>query len=131
MLYPFAPSHTYYRRHEVTKYSIDPAGYNYTAPNPLDGMNAINPSTVNPFLDFQGAAQGGPDYLQYDIRGRSWTERMFFSCGTMYLLGIGGGGMYGFFEGAARFTIYCAILYGALSLTFTRFRAKDIPKRQV
>ena len=81
--------------------SVDPAGYTYQAPNPLDGMNAIDPSTVNPFLNFQGAAQSGPDYLQYDIRGRSWTERMFFSCGTMYLLGIGAGGFYGIFEGAS------------------------------
>uniref|UniRef100_A0A6S8GC44 Mitochondrial import inner membrane translocase subunit TIM23 n=1 Tax=Aplanochytrium stocchinoi TaxID=215587 RepID=A0A6S8GC44_9STRA len=72
----------------------DPEGYSYTAPNPFLGLNSIDPKALNPMI--QG---NGPEYLQYDTKGRGYTEKTFYNCGTMYLLGIVGGGTYGFFEG--------------------------------
>lgn len=41
----------------------------------------------------------GPDYLNYDIAGRGWTERTSLNVGTTYLIGMGVGGTYGFLEG--------------------------------
>jgi len=72
----------------------DPEGYSYTAPNPFAGLNSIDPNSFNPL-----GQTGGPDYLQYDTSGRGYTEKAFYNCGTMYLVGILGGGTYGFFEG--------------------------------
>jgi len=39
------------------------------------------------------------DYLDYNIKGRSYGERLMFNTGSAYLGGIVGGGIYGFFEG--------------------------------
>ena len=36
-----------------------------------------------------------PDYLDYDIKGRGFFEKMFWHCGASYLLGMGAGGVYG------------------------------------
>ena len=40
-----------------------------------------------------------PDYLEYDIRGRGYTERLFFNCGASYLGFMLGGGVYGTVQG--------------------------------
>jgi import inner membrane translocase subunit TIM23 len=39
------------------------------------------------------------DYLEYDAKGRSWGERMFFNTGVAYMGGIALGGFYGVFQG--------------------------------
>ena len=36
-----------------------------------------------------------PDYLDYDIKGRGFFEKMFWHCGASYLLGMGAGGVCG------------------------------------
>ena len=40
-----------------------------------------------------------PDYLEYNMKGRGLTEKLFYNCGSSYLVGIVGGGGYGFMEG--------------------------------
>ena len=40
-----------------------------------------------------------PDYLEYDIRGRGYMERLFFNCGASYLGFMLGGGVYGTVQG--------------------------------
>ena len=40
-----------------------------------------------------------PDYLEYDIRGRGYMERLFFNCGASYLGFMLGGGVYGTVKG--------------------------------
>ena len=40
-----------------------------------------------------------PDYLEYDIRGRGYMERLFFNCGASYLGFMLGGGVYGTIQG--------------------------------
>jgi len=58
----------------------------------------VNPALVSPLFGVPTQVQG-PEYLEYNIAGRSWTERMFYSTGTLYLMGIVAGGSFGFVEG--------------------------------
>jgi import inner membrane translocase subunit TIM23 len=53
----------------------------------------IDLSTVAPMLGV--SAGDDPDYLDYDIKGRGFFEKLFFQCGSSYLIGMGGGGLYG------------------------------------
>lgn len=41
----------------------------------------------------------GPEYLEYNIAGRTAAERMVYNTGTLYLIGIFSGGCFGFVEG--------------------------------
>ena len=68
----------------------EPQGYSYKPQNPLAGLNDLRGGRV---------AAKTPEYLNYDIQGRGWSERTFLNVGTMYLAGITLGGGYGFFEG--------------------------------
>uniref|UniRef100_A0A7S3JYG3 Mitochondrial import inner membrane translocase subunit TIM22 n=1 Tax=Aureoumbra lagunensis TaxID=44058 RepID=A0A7S3JYG3_9STRA len=62
-------------------------------------MNAqegeIDVRTLAPMFGMPTKGVAEPDYLEYDIRGRGFLERMFFNCGSMYLVGMFGGGIYG------------------------------------
>ena len=40
-----------------------------------------------------------PEYLAYNIKGRSWNENMIYSVGSTYLLGVIFGGSYGVVDG--------------------------------
>eukprot|EP00924_Labyrinthula_sp_SR-Ha-C_P016011 snap_masked-scaffold_4-processed-gene-16.43-mRNA-1 protein AED:0.08 eAED:0.08 QI:0/-1/0/1/-1/1/1/0/205 len=75
----------------------EPEGYQYSAPNPLAAIRGINPQTLSP--GYASSSVPEPDYLNYDIKGRGWTEKTFLNVGTTYLSGILLGGAYGFFEG--------------------------------
>ena len=72
---------------------------------PLPDFRAVNIQlqTIAPALGVAGAARGGynskPDYLEYDAGGRGIVVTMFANAGMAYLLGIGGGGVYGFRQG--------------------------------
>ena len=73
----------------------------YTAPQynlgAITGSN-INPALLAPVFGVPNQVNG-PEYLEYNIAGRSWTERTFYNTGTMYLIGIIAGGSFGFVEG--------------------------------
>jgi import inner membrane translocase subunit TIM23 len=58
----------------------------------------VNPALVGPLFGLPSQLPG-PEYLEYNIAGRSWGERMFYNTGTLYLLGIVLGGSFGFVEG--------------------------------
>lgn len=71
---------------------------------PLPDFRAVNIQlqTIAPALGVTGAARGHkPDYLEYDAGGRGIVVTMFANAGMAYLLGIGGGGVYGFRQGLA------------------------------
>ena len=61
---------------------------------------AIRLDTVAPALGVSGGRQQ-PDYLDYDQKGRGLVVTMFANTGLSYLLGIAGGGLYGFQKGIA------------------------------
>jgi len=58
----------------------------------------VNPALVGPLFGVPSQVQG-PEYLEYNISGRSWAQRMFYNTGTLYILGIVAGGSFGFVEG--------------------------------
>jgi len=73
-------------------------GYGAYGANPY--ARQIDLGTVAPVLGGGlNSNLDGPEYLDYDVRGRDWGARMFYNCGTTYLLGIFGGGIYGVIEG--------------------------------
>lgn len=47
--------------------------------NVLDALALPDPGAVG--------LPSSPEYLRYNVRGRSWHERMFYNAGTMYMLG--------------------------------------------
>ncbi|CAN0078688.1 unnamed protein product [Ectocarpus sp. 6 AP-2014] len=52
---------------------------------------------------YGGAAQGKePEYLDYNIKGRGFWERMPYNAGALYITGILGGGAAGVREGFAK-----------------------------
>jgi len=57
----------------------------------------LKPAVVGPMFGVPSAQ--GPEYLEYNIMGRTWAERMLYNTGTLYLLGIVAGGSFGFVEG--------------------------------
>ena len=59
----------------------------------------VNPALLGPMFGVPSPQVNGPEYLEYNIAGRTWTERTFYNTGTMYLLGIVAGGSFGFVEG--------------------------------
>jgi len=70
------------------------------APLPdFSGARNISLTTVAPALGV--GSQGGqqPDYLDFDQKGRGVVVTMFANAGMCYLLGIGGGGLYGLQRG--------------------------------
>jgi len=70
------------------------------APLPdFSGARNISLTTVAPALGVQGQAQ--PDYLDFDQKGRGTVVTMFANAGSCYLMGIFGGGLYGFQKGIA------------------------------
>lgn len=69
------------------------------APLPDFRAPGISLQTVAPALGVAG--QSKPDYLEYDPKGRGIVTTMFANAGCAYLLGIGGGGIYGFRQGLA------------------------------
>eukprot|EP00536_Pseudo-nitzschia_multiseries_P001292 jgi/Psemu1/317543/estExt_fgenesh1_pm.C_160004 len=70
------------------------------APLPdFSGARNISLTTVAPALGVKGQAQ--PDYLDFDQKGRGVVVTMFANSGLSYLLGIGGGGLYGLQRGIA------------------------------
>jgi import inner membrane translocase subunit TIM23 len=70
------------------------------APLPDFRASGIQLQTVAPALGVS-VPDSKPDYLEYDPRGRGVVVTMFANAGMAYLLGIGGGGLYGFREGLA------------------------------
>lgn len=66
-----------------------------------DFTTNVNLSTVSPALGIARPLNQQPDYLDYDQKGRGVMVTMFANTGTSYLLGIGGGGLYGLREGLA------------------------------
>lgn len=70
------------------------------APLPdFSGARNISLTTVAPALGM-GSQQGQqPDYLEFDQKGRGVVVTMFANAGMCYLLGIGGGGLYGLQRG--------------------------------
>ena len=67
------------------------------APLP-DFRSNIQLQTVAPALGAIGLGNS-PDYLEYDTKGRGIIVTMFANTGMAYLLGISGGGSYGFRQG--------------------------------
>lgn len=74
--------------------------YDAGAPLP-DFSNARNISltTVAPALGVQNSRNTTPDYLEFDQKGRGVVVTMFANAGMCYLVGIGGGGLYGLQRG--------------------------------
>lgn len=73
-------------------------------PLPNFSVSNIELNTVAPALGVPMARrqqQQQPDYLKYDTKGRGVMTTMFANTGSAYLLGIGGGGLYGLREGLA------------------------------
>lgn len=70
------------------------------APLPDFRASNIQLQTIAPALGVTGG-QYKPDYLEYDGGGRGIMVTMFANAGMAYLMGIGGGGMYGFRQGLA------------------------------
>ena len=56
---------------------------------------AIQLHTVAPALGVAAAPNKQPDYLDYDPKARGFNT-VFANAGMAYLMGIGGGGIYGF-----------------------------------
>lgn len=69
---------------------------------PLPDFRApnIKLQTIAPALGVTGG-HSTPDYLEIDAGGRGLMVTMFANAGTAYLMGIGGGGFYGFRQGLA------------------------------
>jgi len=74
--------------------------YENDAGAPLPDLSARNISldTIAPALGVQSSAKQ-PDYLDYDQKGRGLVVTMFANAGVAYLMGISGGGVYGFRQG--------------------------------
>ena len=71
------------------------------APLPdFSGARNIQLGTVAPALGV-GSGQQKPDYLDYDQKGRGLVVTMFANTGVAYMMGIGGGGVYGLQKGIA------------------------------
>jgi len=70
------------------------------APLPDFRVSNIQLQTVAPALGVTGG-QNRPDYLEYDTSGRGIMVTMFANAGMSYLMGISGGGLYGFRQGLA------------------------------
>jgi Tim17/Tim22/Tim23/Pmp24 family len=73
------------------------------APLPDFRASSIQLQTIAPALGVTGGAlqHQKPDYLEYDAGGRGIIVTMFANAGMAYLMGIGGGGLYGFRQGLA------------------------------
>jgi len=72
------------------------------APLPdFSGARNIQLGTVAPALGMGGSQQTKPDYLDYDQKGRGLVVTLFANAGVAYLMGIGGGGLYGLQQGIA------------------------------
>lgn len=69
------------------------------APLPDFTTGQIRLDTIAPALGVSSTQQ--PDYLDYDHKGRGIVVTMFANTGVSYLLGIAGGGIYGFQKGIA------------------------------
>jgi hypothetical protein len=70
------------------------------APLPNFSMGpSIRMDTIAPALGVGSKQQ--PDYLDYDQKGRGLVVTMFANTGLSYMLGIGGGGLYGLQKGIA------------------------------
>jgi len=70
------------------------------APLPdFSGARNISLTTVAPALGVRQQGQSQPDYLDFDQKGRGVVVTMFANSGMCYLLGIGGGGLYGLQRG--------------------------------
>jgi len=69
------------------------------APLPDFTAGQIRLDTIAPALGMGSSQQ--PDYLDYDQKGRGVVVTMFANTGVSYLLGIAGGGLYGFRKGIA------------------------------
>ena len=70
------------------------------APLPDFRAQGIQLQTIAPALGVANQ-QSAPDYLDYDPKGRGVFSTMCANSGLSYLLGIGGGGLYGFRQGLA------------------------------
>ena len=68
------------------------------APIPDFRAGNIRLDTVAPALGMQ-SQYTQPDYLDYDQGGRGIVVTMFANTGMSYLIGIGGGGIYGLSRG--------------------------------
>ena len=64
-----------------------------------DFTTNVNIATISPALGIPRPQNQQPDYLDYDPKGRGVTTVMFANAGSSYLIGILGGGLYGFREG--------------------------------
>lgn len=53
----------------------------------------IDVRALAPMFGMRGSSE--PDYLDYDIRGRGYLEKLFFNCGISFLGGLTLGGVYG------------------------------------
>lgn len=68
------------------------------APLPDFSTGNLQLTTIAPALGVTGGS-ATPDYLDYDTKGRGIVVTMFANAGMSYLLGISGGGIYGFRQG--------------------------------
>lgn len=60
-------------------------------------IDDIDLSTIAPMYGLSNGEE--PEYLDFDIKGRSFVEKLFYNSGCLYLLGCGGGTIYGAQEG--------------------------------
>ncbi len=70
----------------------------------LDLPTALDPKTVDlgslaPLYGLKGDPNYEPEYLDYNMKGRSLFEKFTYNCGYMYLLGMITGGAYGAVQG--------------------------------
>ena len=76
----------------------DPSKPNPNVQLPVYGnLNGLTVGQVSPIFGVSNG--GGPDYLDYDSKGRGLTERMFYNSGITYIGGLGLGGIFGALEG--------------------------------
>jgi hypothetical protein len=67
------------------------------APMPDFRAPNLRLQTIAPALGVVDRAP--PDYLEYDTKGRGVVVTLFANSGVAYLMGIAGGGIYGFRQG--------------------------------
>jgi import inner membrane translocase subunit TIM23 len=71
--------------------------------SPQTSFGVVSPMFGGGMMLGQHGGGGGriaqPEYLDFNIGGRSWFERMVYNTGTLYLFGIVLGGSFGLVEG--------------------------------
>ena len=79
--------------------SSDPADRPAVAFNPAALGVGVDTRAVAPMFGSSGRSDDDVEYLDYNKKGRGWSERMFYNTGMAYGAGVILGGGYGAVEG--------------------------------